>query len=255
MEQIKLNLEKVEGNELIIRTGEAVKVLDPKEPKIINISGVLSSPFDWLEKRCLVVGCTDQSGKNLIDGIPVDDCHLIVDREKMEITLKIDENDHYQSTINGKLSIHPKFKEFGINTGSLSEPKAMGDFFKMNRTFFKSLQNNKEVVAALKNLNIRTKQAIQKANNDRGSIDASFKQEVTESNLPESFVLNIPIFKGFPAQEIEVEVYAHIDGTTTLLSLVSPGANEIIEEFRDRCITEVVENIKALVPSLVIIEI
>lgn len=247
MKEIKLNVEKVDG-ELVIRQGEAKKVLDPKEPEIIAIVGVLSAPFDWLEKRV--------SKESLaIDGVGVENCHVIVDRESMEITLKINESDYYQSTIKGKLSIHPKFKEFGVNSGNMMEPKAMGDFFKMNRTFFISLDQNMKVVTALKNLNIKTQQEIQKASNDRGKIDMGFRQEVTESNLPEGFRLKIPIFKGFEAQEIEIEVYAHIDGTTTLLSLVSPGANEIIEEFRDRCVSEVVDKIKDLVPDLVIIEV
>ncbi len=54
---------------------------------------------------------------------------------------------------------------------------------------------------------------------------------------------------------IEIEIYAHIDGTDTFLSLVSPGANEVIESQRNMCIDDVVSKIKNLIPDLTIIEV
>lgn len=251
MENIKLNIEKIQDNELIIRTGAAKKELDPKEPQTVGILGVLSSSLDWLKKRFIA----DGDGIDTIDGIAINQCHVIVNREDMSIELVIDEKNYYEHSIKGALSMHPKFKDFCINTGRMFEPKKLGDFFKMNRTYFSSREENMDVVTKLKSLLIKTQQELSKSDNNRGNIDMSFKQNVLDSNLPESFKLRMPIFKGMPAQDFDVELYAHIDGAQTYVSLVSPAASELVEEHRNTCIDAVIDEIKELAPNLVVIEI
>jgi len=76
-----------------------------------------------------------------------------------------------------------------------------------------------------------------------------------DSNLPKSFKLNIPLFEGFPNEEIEVEIYADVDGRDVSLSLISAGANEAIEEYKNRVINEQLDKIKEIAPDIVIIEV
>lgn len=59
----------------------------------------------------------------------------------------------------------------------------------------------------------------------------------------------------FTPEEIEVEIYADVDGREVSLSLVSAGANEAIEEYKDKVINEQIEMIKSIDPNIVIIEI
>lgn len=73
-------------------------------------------------------------------------------------------------------------------------------------------------------------------------------------NLPEAFTVKIPIFKGTPAELLEVEIYANVDGRDVTLSLVSPSALQILEEQRDKVIDEQVRLIRQLCPGIVIIE-
>ncbi len=146
MENLKLSIENG-VKELTLRQGQAPKVLDPKEPGIIDITGVITSPLDWLEKRYYKDGFT-------IDGEGVENCHVIVDKDNLSITLKINEKDYYHSTITGKLSMHPKFEEFGINTKKTFEPEKLGQFMKMNRAFFMSREENMKIVTALKILRL-----------------------------------------------------------------------------------------------------
>ena len=79
--------------------------------------------------------------------------------------------------------------------------------------------------------------------------------QVVDSNLPKSFKLNIPLFKGFAQEEIEVEIYADVDGRDVSLSLVSAGANEAIEEYKNKVIDEQLEQIRQIAPDIVIIEV
>lgn len=79
--------------------------------------------------------------------------------------------------------------------------------------------------------------------------------QVVDSNLPKSFKLNIPLFKGFANEEIEVEIYADVDGRDVSLSLVSAGANEAIEEYKNKVIDEQLGVIRQIAPGIVIIEV
>ena len=56
-------------------------------------------------------------------------------------------------------------------------------------------------------------------------------------------------------EEIEVEIYADVDGRDVSLSLVSAGANETIEEYKNKVIDEQIEAIKGVAPDIVIIEV
>ena len=78
--------------------------------------------------------------------------------------------------------------------------------------------------------------------------------QVVNSNLPASFNLIVPIFKGRPAEEIEVEIIADVDGRNIRLSLCSPGAEVIVEEERNKAIDEQLLLIRKLAPDIAIIE-
>lgn len=71
---------------------------------------------------------------------------------------------------------------------------------------------------------------------------------------PEAFTLQIPIFKGMPAETIEVEFYASVNGRDVTLQLVSPGACQLLEDLRDRIIDVQVARIRELSPEIAIIE-
>ena len=93
-------------NEVIIREGAAPKALDPKAPVKMDVNGTINAPLEYLSKR--------------IDTINQKQCHLIVNREKITIQLVVNESNEYtRGTIAGTLQYHPKFEEFGINTGKV----------------------------------------------------------------------------------------------------------------------------------------
>jgi hypothetical protein len=246
----KYNISLPEGKdkvEIILREGQAAKALDPKEPEKIIISGVLDSPLMWLVKRVEAkVGNDEQQ-------IDQHASNIIVDRDKMTITLTVDETNYYKTIITGKLEYHPKFVEFGINSSKTWAPNKLGQFFKMNRAFFPDKSKNMELVTALKNFNAKVSQNIDKVKNDNGSFADNFSAEV-EANIPGSFSVKLTVFKGTSAEVMEVEFYATVDGREVDLSLVSPGANELVEEYRDKCIDSVLEEIRVIAPNIVIIE-
>jgi len=230
------------SSEVIIREGGAAKVLDPKPPVKTNLSGVIGAPVEYLDKRVNTNQFTQERS------------HLIVNREQITLTLIINEDDDYlRGMITGKLEAHPKFIEFGINTGKVWTPIELGMFFKMNRSFFTDIKLNMNLVHELMNFTATVNSKIEQSVKQNGNQTDNFAQLVN-SNLPESFVLNIPIFKGMPAETLEVETVAKINGREVLFTLISPGANQTLEEIRDKAINEQLTMIREIAPKIAIIE-
>ena len=147
-----------------------------------------------------------------------------------------------------------EMQEFGINTDKKWGPVKLSQFLKMHRAFFKDKSENMMLVSTLKNFKAKVNQDIERSKEENGSKADNYSQ-VVDSNLPKSFKLNIPLFKGFANEEIEVEIYADVDGRDVSLSFVSAGANETIEEYKNKVIDEQLDAIRQIAPDIVIVEV
>lgn len=223
------------GSTLTVLEGKA---LEPKEPRRIEICGILDSPLRWIDSRK--------------EQLPAKQCNIVVNRDKMSITLTVGETEHYNTVITGALSVHPDFLKFKINTGEYLTSSDMAQLIKMNRSFFENQSVAMNLVHDLQNFKAKVDREIELADNNRGNTRL-LKEQTVESNLPESFKLNLPVFKGTEKLLIEVEVYIKPDDLCC--TLISPQANDIIQDIRDRAIDEVVEKIRSVTAEIVIIEV
>lgn len=245
MENEKMQINFPEGitkAEVIIREGAAVKELEPKAPVKTRLKGVIGVPAEYLGKRVTTEQFTQERS------------HLLVNREDIKLTLVINEDDEYLGgTIEGSLEFHPTFTAFGINTGKVWTPTELGMFFKMNRAFFPDRTANMKLVTELMNFSATVNNKIERSVKENGDRTDNFAQ-IVNSNLPASFTLNIPIFKGMPAETLEVETFAQINGREVAFTLLSPGANETLEDIRDKAIDGELERIREIAPNIAIIE-
>lgn len=242
-EKLQINLgQNVTKAEVIIREGAAVKELEPKAPLKTNISGTIGTVSEYLRKRVKTGQFTEERSQ------------LIVNREDITIKLIINEDDAYNTgDVKGKLQIHPKFAEFGINSGKVWTPTDLGMFFKMNRAFFVDRAENMKLVTTLMNFTASVNNTIERSVKENGNRTDNFAQ-VVNSNLPESFRLRIPIFKGMQSEDLEVETFAQINGREVNFMLLSPGANQTTEDLRDNVIDDQLAAIREIAPQIVIIE-
>lgn len=243
-EKLQINLgEGVTKAEVILREGVAIKELEPKAPVKTNLSGTMGAVFEYLLKRLE----TTQFTQGL--------SHIIVNRDKIKLSLIINEDDEYtRGQVDGTLQMSPKFIEFGINTGKVWTPTELGMFFKMNRAFFPDRTINMKLVSELMNFSATINNKIERSVKENGDRTDNFAQ-IVNSNLPSSFTLQLPIFKGMEAETLEVETFAQINGREVAFTLLSPGANQTIEEVRDRVIDKELEAIKEIAPKIAIIEV
>lgn len=233
--------ESFKGNsiEVVMREGKAANALDPTYPEKIAITGTIEAPFNWLEKRISLI---EQKSAN-----------IIVCRDDITIVLTVDEKSAYKDVITGQLERSALVGRFGINTNHLWEPANLAQFLKMNRAYFPNKKVNMEVVSCLANFNATVNQQVDKNVDKAGSYSDNFSQ-IVNSNLPESFKINIPLFAGMSYETIDVEIYATVSGREVVLMLVSPGAEELVEAYRNKVIDEQLAQIRKIAPDIVIIE-
>jgi hypothetical protein len=229
------NLINYEGKELTIREG---KSLDLREPKILEIIGTIETPFRWLEKK--------------LTALVVIACTILVNMSEGWITLITDEKNHYSDKIKGSLELHPDFTKFNINSGEQITAHELAEFIKMNRASFKNKEVAMKLVKTLRSFTAKVNKELEAFKDDRANYSLK-KSQIVETNLPESFTLVVPIFRGQPKETFTVEINVNSENLTC--SLISPEVNDFITEHRERILNEQIELIKTLVPELVIIEV
>ena len=234
MENIHLKVETPTG-EVVIREGKALPAV---EPRVVNILGTLETPLEYLKKR--------------VELIEQPNCIITVDREQMLIVLVVGEHNHYCDTIGGKLTLHPDFVRFGINSGKYRTTLEMAEFIKMNRAHFENRQTAMELAHTLYTFKATIEKEVEKIHNPVKGDRRNLTALTITGNAPQSFDVFIPLFKGTAKRIIEVEVYFNPDDLTC--TLVSPAANEMAEDFKNSAIDDVVKQIRDLAPDIVIVE-
>ena len=245
---VQVNIENYTGEkpiEIVVRKGEAARQPEPlptKAPEKIDVSGVLATPLEWLRKRVAII---DQTA-----------AHILVEREKLTITLVVNERDYYsKAEIEGVIDFSEKFLALGINNKEKSwEPAKLGQFLRLNRAVFEDKDESAKLLSVLKGFQAQCNAVIQKQTDPSGSRSSVYQQQV-ESNLPKSFTVNLPIFKGTAKQAIEVEFDHYVSDGDVRLQLVSPGANEFTESYRDTEIDNVLAQIREVAPDIAILEL
>ena len=242
-QQEKINVNVAEGvSEIIIRHGDAPKVLDPKAPLEVRICGTLNAVAEYLKKR-IDTGQFKQ-----------ENCTITVNRENVSIVLLFNERDAYShGTVSGRLQMTPDFKCLHINDGHVWAPTELAMLLKMHRYWFKDRAECMRIVSLLMNYTATVNQKIEQSIKENGSGKDNFEQ-VVNSNLPESITLNVPIFKGYQPEALEIEFFAKVDGRDVSFTLLSAGANESLETIRNTAIDAELAKIKEIAPNIAIIE-
>lgn len=240
-----------EIKELVVRHGKAKPVAEFR--KSVNVKGTLSVPRIHLKNP---PSWLTGEGLSVLNNPRVDNIlsfsHLTIDREKGVITFTEDAGNEWQSTYVGALVMDPRFEKFKINTGKSYTTMELAEFIKMNRSYFETRDKAMLLVSALRNFKAKVDKDIENADDGRGNRKILLAQAV-DSNIPESFKICLPIFKGYERQTIEIEI--SIDAGDLSCTLISPEANDYIEEVKDDLIDAEIDSIRELQPTLRIFEV
>ncbi len=224
-----------ELKEIVFREGAALPL---KEPESINILGTIDAPRLFLEKR-----------HSLLNPL---EAHVLVDREAASLALIFDETSAYRGIVMGKLEETKVWKSFNINNGREFTPKDLAKFFKLNRAYFDSKPDAMKLIDLLMNFEAKVNSEIQAKSDNRGN-KKELQDQAVETNLPNDFELNLPLFKDAGNVKFKVEIYISPDDLRC--QLVSPDANEAMVEFSETIIDNQLAAITDLCPMLAIINV
>lgn len=220
MEKVKVMLsgDQKETPVITILEGQAADPLPLKEPKIINLSGDIHSVANFINSR--------KSGHSS-QAIDTNRAVVVVDKHNKTIVLLLDPENYYGATVTAKLEQSEEIKQFGINTGSRYSRKSLVDILRFNRLFFEDKTQHASVVAGLHKLRIKSETEIQQERDNQGNkrnlLDV---KTVDDGGLVKEFNITLPLFKGFPAKKISVEICFEVVNGDVSFWLESVGLKE-----------------------------
>ena len=199
-----------EDKDITIRKGQALPLYSPIP---LDIIGSITSPSAFYSKR--------------VDLIDKQKAHITFSKKNREITLHINERDHFCDSITGKLIINSDLLDFGINSKSKWNPKDLAQFLKMRRFLFVSKDENMNVVSALNSLTAKIETDVEQKQDTKGNDRKLIDKKVT-SNIPLEFVLDMPIFVGQPNSIFRIEIGTDATDSTIRVYLESQELEELI---------------------------
>jgi hypothetical protein len=185
------------------------KALELKHPVAIAINGNIQAVSAFLEKR--------YAGSNFGKKLQAVDRELaivIVNDDAMTIDLFLDKQDCYGTHIKASLEESSELKGFGITNEHKFSKAELVKFLRQNRRFFHSKDVYDTVLKGYMMLDMSVVTSIKNNNDLRGNVDIEFKKHVIAQNIPESFDLKIPIFKGQREEVFRVDICFDVSEAT-----------------------------------------
>lgn len=225
MEELKLNVTP-NGDTLTVLYGNA---LEQKQPNTIKFEGDIKTVSNFLKVRR-----SKGAGYQSID---VAKAVIIVDKFNRTIELFTDPENTFGASIKGKLELSNELKAFSINELRKFTRTELVAIIKMNRIYFENREKHLEILTAFQKIESTVNYSAKDGSDDRGNKERQFVKNVT-TNAPMSFTLRLPIFKGFEAQSLSVEVCLDIEEGTAKFWLESVQLNELLQT----CVEEIFNN-------------
>ena len=232
----KINIVAGEGvSQIIIREGKALEIFNPIP---LNIKGTIDAPLRFIKNRLDL----HELGVN---------CNVQVDQDKGSITLYIEETSKFMGTIEGTLVVNKDITDFGINDGRYYIPEVLADFLRLRKHLFKGSEQYMSVFSALRTFEAKINQELKAIKDDSGNFEQK-KKQIVEHNLPKSFRLELPLYKGMPKVEIEVECLVN---KALEVTMYSSDLIQMKEELKMTYLEDIMKQISEVAYELVIINI
>ncbi|MFC7347273.1 hypothetical protein ACFQO9_11145 [Chryseobacterium zhengzhouense] len=169
----------------------------PDLPVQIEISGDFSSVGNYIKVK--------KNDANEFQEISVADAIVTCDFDNLTIKLETFPNSIYGTVVTGKASYSNELKEFGVNQGKFFTRESLIKILRYSRRFFPNKEENAKLLSSYQNFTASVKKDISDNSDLRGNAARSFNKQI-KTDIAESFVLEIPIFKGEAPVSFPVEI-------------------------------------------------
>lgn len=230
-----ITVEKFTGNELIVREGDALPLL---QPNAIIISGDIKSISNFLKVRT-----SAGAGSQVVDNKKA---IVTVNKDKRTIALELDPEYSLGTIVNARLELTPELNRFKINYDYFFKKDELVKLIKFNKLYFESKEKHAELVTAFSKLSSTVNISARDSNDDRGNKEREYVKSV-ETNAPTDFILNIPIFKGFEPIPFRVNICLDVIDGVARFWLESVELHEKIQVLTEEIFTKELESVKGFV--------
>lgn len=220
-----------------IRSGQALEL---REPKSVHISGDINTVASFIAQR-LSATVSPKKEENFfapsLQTIWANRSYIEVDKERMSIKLILDAESYYGGTVTGTLELTEDVKQFRINSNQTFKREEIVKLLRFNKRFFPNQEVYTSIVAAFSAFTGTANVDVKSSSDNRANREAALKV-VSNSNLPNEFILAVPVFKGIPPFDFRVEIcYDWTDGGFSFW-FESPELKEMIETKKDAIFEE-----------------
>lgn len=225
---------------LTLIEGVAPTPLALKEPKSITIDGDITTISNFVKiRRGEAKGIQQLNAETII---------VEADKNGRVITMKLDPESHYSTTIIARLQQSEELKKFNINADRRYERKELLKLLKFGRHFFTNKQQYDSVIAGLSAVRMKTTAEIEQSSDTKGnrkSLDEV--NTVMSEGFVSLFTLALPLFKGFTPENIEVEICFDVLNGQPSFWLESVGLSELLETKVDAIFELELDNVRDFV--------
>lgn len=226
------------SGDLVIRTGDAEDIIKPRK---IDIRGDVNAVTQYLSLRL-----PDNHRASTLQDIDPAKAIVIVSVEKGTITFESDPNHPLGTTITSSLTTNPDLQKFCINTETKYSKDSLVRLLKHARRFFPNVDQYESLVEKLMRLNLDMHLGIKTESDFRGNKDVAVRKSV-RTDVPEYFILSMPLFKGAPPTTFKVDICLDVTDGSVQFWLESAEMTDLGEVYKHNAMAERVKEIEQLV--------
>lgn len=208
------------SNVLTILEGKALEL---KQPEKIILKGNIKAVSAFIKKRY-----RGRIGKGL-QSVDQEKAVVIVQDDRMGMVLMLDPENVFGLEVHANLESTPELTQFGINNEQQFTREALVKMIRFNRRFFKA-GTQQALLEAYMKLQLTGNTELSVSSDNRGNKEAVFKKFINSQNIPQEFILEIPIFRGFEPETFRVEICIEATDASVRFWFESVELTELIEK-------------------------
>lgn len=208
---VTINGDVKEPIEIILRDGRAGKIVYPVK---YQQSGLITAPIEFSKR------ISDKSIALVEYSVSI-----------LKITFFENPKSEESAIVSGSVTINPDLVAFGINKDKYFKSPELIKFVRKYAHCFKSLDDAKELISNLQNIEVKFEQTYVKGDDRKGNSEESVKNAIKyhKGEIKTQWNLSLPLFLGFDNVDVSVEVEIDRDGTTPVFGFYSIDIEVLIK--------------------------
>lgn len=155
----------------------------------------------------------------------------------MTIRLKLDPENAYGTEVTGALEFTKYLDQFHINQPVLHKREELVKLLRFSRQLFRDGDKYEELLKAYQTFDFKAYIEAAESRDTRGNKAGSMSKKV-ETNLPDSFILSLPIFKGQGNEQFRVDICFDTTDASIKFWFESTELAELIDKRKIEIFTE-----------------